>query len=69
MKNAACPEIHEQTWVKVNTTVDKGISRLIEALSDFPKLKTIESCQGTKGWAWVCFDYGDGSLRTHFGRA
>lgn len=39
---------HIQTWVKVNAPVDEGIAELIEALSAFPKLQTIESCQG--GW-------------------
>jgi hypothetical protein len=51
---------HEQVWVKVNTTVDKGISPLITALSAFPKLQTVESCQKiSNGWAWVLFTYGE----------
>lgn len=50
---------HEQVWVKVNAPVDKGISPLIAALSAFPKLQTIESCEDTAGYAWVCFIYGD----------
>ncbi len=37
---------HKQIWVKVNAPVDEGIAELIEALSAFPKLQTIESCQG-----------------------
>lgn len=37
---------HVQTWVKVNAPVDEGIAQLIEALSAFPMLQTIESCQG-----------------------
>ena len=39
---------HKQVWVKVNAPVDEGIAELIQALSSFPKLQTIESCQG--GW-------------------
>ena len=50
---------HKQLWVKVNAPVDKGIAELITALSAFPKLQTIESCQGTKGRAWVWFAYGE----------
>ena len=50
---------HEQVWVKVNAPVDKGIADLVSALALFPKLQTIESCQGTKGRAWVCFVYGE----------
>jgi hypothetical protein len=50
---------HKQVWVKVNAAVDKGIAELITALSAFPKLQTIESCQGAKGRAWVSFAYGE----------
>ncbi len=51
--------MHEQTWVKVNVPVDKGIKDLVEALSEFPKLQTIESCEDIRnGTAWVCFWYG-----------
>lgn len=33
---------------------------LIEALSSFPRLETLESCQGSAPEpAWVCFRYGD----------
>jgi hypothetical protein len=49
---------HDQTWVKVNAPVDTDIAKLIAALSAFPKLQTVESCQGIDGWAWVCFVYG-----------
>jgi hypothetical protein len=49
---------HPQVWVKVNAPVDKGVAELISALSLFSKLQTIESCQGDKGRAWVCFTYG-----------
>lgn len=55
---------HEQTWIRVNTHVDRKIAELIKALSLFPKLRTIESCQGdsAKGknhWIWVSFEYGE----------
>lgn len=50
---------HEQVWVKINAPVDRAIGGLISALSAFPKLQTIESCQGNgKEAAWVCFVYG-----------
>ena len=51
--------MHEQTWVKVNAPVDKGIAPLIEALSQFPGVRTLDSCEGTAGSAWVCFDCGE----------
>ena len=51
--------IHRQTWVKVNAPVDEGIAPLIEALSAFPGVRTIESCEGNGDSAWVCFDCGD----------
>lgn len=51
--------IHRQDWVKVNVRVDKGIIGVISALSSFPSLETIESCQGdNKNGAWVCFRFG-----------
>ncbi len=51
--------MHEQTWVKVNIVVDKGIKGIIEALSTFPELEIIESCEGSNTQnAWVCFRYG-----------
>ncbi len=47
-------------WVKVNAPADRKIARLVEALSRFSKLRTIESCQGSKKTgAWVCFAYGE----------
>ena len=50
---------HEQTWVKVNARVDTGIAELVRALSRFPKLETIESCQGAgEADARVLFWYG-----------
>ena len=52
--------MHKQTWVKVNAPVDERIRELIEALSAFPKLQTIESCQGDENTgAWVAFWYGE----------
>lgn len=51
---------HKQTWVKINAPVDKEIVKLIEVLSSFPRLETVESCQGNANRsAWVCFRYGD----------
>jgi hypothetical protein len=50
---------HKQTWVKVNAPVDKGIAPLIEALSRFPDVRTLDSCEGTKETGWVCFDCGE----------
>lgn len=52
--------VHEQVLAKVNVPVDKGMKELVETLSLFPDLQTIESDEGKKdGWAWVCFVYGD----------
>lgn len=50
---------HPQEWVKVNAQVDKEVVPLIEALSLFPRLQTLESCQGHGEYAWVSFTYGD----------
>ena len=51
---------HDQVVVQVNVLVDSGIAPLIRALSKFPKLQTLESCQGDAMTpAWVCFYYGD----------
>lgn len=39
--------------------MDAAIVDLIEILSSFPYLETVESCQGNdKEPAWVCFLYG-----------
>jgi hypothetical protein len=51
--------IHKQVWIKVNAQVDRGIAPLIEALSVFPGLRTIESCEGNEDTAWVTFDSGE----------
>lgn len=51
---------HRQTWVKVNAHVDEDMAELIEALSTFPLLQTVESCQGSGAQSpWVCYLYGD----------
>lgn len=51
---------HSQTFVKVNAPVDSGISALIQSLSEFPKLETVESCQGSPQIGpWVSFRYGE----------
>lgn len=52
-------EGHRQAWAKVNAPVDEGVRGIVEALSAFPSLETVESCQGreTSG-PWVCFRYG-----------
>jgi len=49
---------HEQVWAKVNAPVDRGAAPLVSALSGFPKLQTLESCEDLQGWAWVTFVYG-----------
>jgi len=52
--------MHKQKWTKVNAPVDEGIKDLVDALSAFPKLQTIESCIGNKNNpAWVSFWYGN----------
>lgn len=64
------PMPHTQTWVKVNAPVDEGVAELIGALCAFPKLRTIESCQGGEGRpAWVCFQYADEAAREWRGLA
>jgi hypothetical protein len=50
---------HKQVFVKTNVPVDRGVAILIAALSEFPKLQTVESCEDLKGWAWVTFVYGE----------
>ena len=46
--------------MRVNTPVDTDIADLISSLSAFPRLQTIESCQGnSNNPAWVCFYYGN----------
>lgn len=44
----------------MNVPVDKGIAALVAALSAFPKLQTLESCQGDgRKSALIVFRYGD----------
>lgn len=60
---------HVQAPAKVNTFVDAGIVPLVEALSLFPRLQTIWSCEGQpghtsggeegEGKAFVTFSYGN----------
>lgn len=51
---------HRQTWVKVNVPVDERVADLVRRLNAFPRLQTIESCQGaSERPAWVCFSFGD----------
>lgn len=38
--------MHRQKFIKVNVPVDEGVAELIAALSAFPRLQTISSCQG-----------------------
>lgn len=51
---------HQQTWVKVNARVDRGIAGLIAALSSIPGLETLQSCEDDpqSGEAYVYFWYG-----------
>lgn len=51
---------HAEAFVKVNAAVDEGIVDLVEALSQFPELVTIESCQGDPAGvqAFVFFRFG-----------
>ena len=50
---------HEQIWIKVNVPVDKGVSGIVAALSGFPGLETVESCEGDNNYGpWVCFRFG-----------
>ena len=47
---------HEQVSVQTNARVDKDIAGVIAALSKFPLLQTVESCQGHNGRnAWIGF--------------
>ena len=54
-------EEHEQTWVKVNAQVDRGIARVVSLLNSLDGLQTIDSCEGIAGSkpAHVYFNYGD----------
>ena len=51
--------LHKQLCTKANVRVDEGVVGIIDALSNFPLLETVESCQGHGNEAaWVCFLYG-----------
>jgi hypothetical protein len=52
--------MHPPSWAKVNAVVDEGVVGIVSALSEFPQLETIESCERNEGnAAWVCFRYGE----------
>jgi hypothetical protein len=51
--------IHEQVLAKVNVPVDRNLVELVEALSLFAELQTIECDEQKNGDAWVCFVYGN----------
>jgi hypothetical protein len=42
--------------VKVNCPVDPGIAPLVKAMSAFPVVLTVDSCEGYEGRAHVAFD-------------
>ncbi len=53
---------HEQADVKVNIPVDAGVRHLVEALSAFPHVYTVDSCErDERGLAYVLFTVGNGS--------
>ena len=47
--------VHPQVWVRVNATVDEGVSRLVCLLNEIPHLRTMDSCQGSPGLAGHVF--------------
>lgn len=47
--------MHQQKAIKVNGLADIGVADLVEALSDFPLLRTIESCQGPPMRVWFVY--------------
>lgn len=51
---------HEQTWVKVNAQVDRGIAHLVSLLNAIPGVQTLQSCEGfDDSPAYVYFWYKD----------
>ena len=51
--------IHEQVWVKVNAEVDKGMARIVAALSSIDGLRTLQSCEHSQdGESYLHFWYG-----------
>ena len=59
---------HEEVWVKVNASVDRGIAPVVALLNEIDGLQTLDSCQGTPGEkpAHVYFHYGDWKCIGHF---
>ena len=51
--------IHEQVMAKVNVPVDRNLQGLVEALSLFSELQTIECDEQKNGDAWISFVYGN----------
>ncbi len=50
---------HLQVFTKVNAPVDAGVRGVVAALSRFPSLETVESCEDAgHGGRWVCFRHG-----------
>ena len=60
------PAGQKQVLVKVNAPVDKRITPLVGALSEFPEVATYESCQGRRDLAWVQFVRGDWTATVRF---
>jgi hypothetical protein len=55
--------MHQQKFIKVNAPVDEGITEIVKALSAFPKLRTISSCEGSpETAASVTFVYGEDNV-------
>jgi hypothetical protein len=54
-------EMHTQSWVKVNATVDSGIVEIVSLLNSVDGLATLQSCQGDAGGreGYVYFNCGD----------
>ena len=51
---------HEQTLVKVNAKVDRGVAALVESLNRFPEVCSLSSCEGDADrWAFVSFTIDD----------
>jgi hypothetical protein len=59
--------MHEQVWVKVNTTVDCGIAEIVSLLNEIHGLRTTASCQGDPGGgpAYVYFQTKDWEAAGH----
>jgi hypothetical protein len=55
---------HAQISIKVNAKVDRGVAPLVEALSEFPDVVTLSSCEGSDGQqAFVAFVVGNSDLK------